>query len=457
MLANLEVQSVPAGFETLNLIKPICRAVREEKYDSPTPIQEQAIPHLVQGRDLLGCAQTGTGKTAAFALPVLQWLEKNREIPGPKGARTLILAPTRELAAQIHESFRIYGRYLNIKQAVVYGGVRQGLQVRALSRGVDVLVATPGRLLDLLNQRQLRLDKVGVLVLDEADRMLDMGFLPDIKKVCAAIPSKRQTILFSATLPEEIVKLSKSFLNDPVKVSVNPPSSTVDKIEQKVLFVDREDKSALLESLLTEGGSLERVLVFTRTKHGANRIAKRLTKMKISTEAIHGNKSQPARLQALEKFRAGVARVLVATDIASRGLDVDGITHVINYELPKESESYVHRIGRTARAGALGIAVSLCDAGEKSYLKKIEREINRPLTVDIDHPFHSESIAAKRSGGKPDSGNYFKGRGRGRGKGGANGSAARSGGKTKSSSFSRRGPAGRLANGRKSTGNRGRG
>jgi ATP-dependent RNA helicase RhlE len=457
MSVNSAVQSAPTGFETLNLISPICRAVREEKYDSPTPIQEQAIPHLVQGRDLLGCAQTGTGKTAAFALPVLQWLEKNREIPGPKGARTLILAPTRGLAIQLHESFRIYGRYLNIKQAVVYGGVRQSLQVRALSRGVDVLVATPGRLLDLLNQRLLRLDKVGVLVLDEADRMLDMGFLPDIKKVCSAIPLKRQTVLFSATLPDEIVKLSRSFLNDPVKVSVNPPSSTVEKIEQKVLFVDREDKSALLESLLAEGTNLERVLIFTRTKHGANRIAKRLTKIKISTEAIHGNKSQPARLQALQKFRSGIVRVLVATDIASRGLDVDGITHVINYELPKESESYVHRIGRTARGGAEGVAVSLCDAGEKSYLKKIEREINQPLTIDIDHPFHSESVATKRSSGRPDSGNYFKGRGRGRGRGGANGPAARSGGKSKGSFFSRKGSAGRPANSRKSAGNRGRG
>ncbi len=438
----------------MDLISPICQAVSEEKYHSPTPIQKKAIPHLMKGRDLLGCAQTGTGKTAAFALPVLQWLEKNREHPGPKEARTLILAPTRELAVQIHESFSVYGRYLNIKQAVVYGGVRQNLQVHALSRGVDVLVATPGRLLDLLNQRQLRLDKVGVLVLDEADRMLDMGFLPDIKRVCSVIPSARQTILFSATLPDEIAELSRNFLKDPVKVSVNPPSSTVDKIEQKVLFVDRGDKSALLESLLVEDNNLERVLVFTRTKHGANRIAKRLAKMKISTEAIHGNKSQPARLQALHKFRSGMVRVLVATDIASRGLDVDGITHVINYELPKESESYVHRIGRTARAGAGGIAVSLCDAGEKSYLRRIEREINQPLTIDSDHPFHSESIAGKRGGGKPGSGNYFKGRARGTV--GTKRSEPRSGGKSKGSFLSRKSSARKPANGRKNTRARGR-
>lgn len=454
MLANSLVQSVPTGFEALNLISPICRALDEEKYTSPTPIQEQAIPHLVAGRDLLGCAQTGTGKTAAFALPILQWLEQNREMAVPKGVRALILAPTRELAAQISDSFRVYGRYLKIKQAVVYGGVRPNLQIRALSRGVDILVATPGRLLDLLNQRHLRLDKVGVLVLDEADRMLDMGFLPDIKKVCSAIPSTRQTMLFSATLPEEIVKLSMHFLNDPVKVSVNPPSSTVDNIEQKVLFVDRENKSALLESVLEEDENSQRVLVFTRTKHGANRLAKRLTKLKISTETIHGNKSQPARLLALQRFRAGTVRVLVATDIASRGLDVEGITHVINYELPKEAESYVHRIGRTARAGTKGIAISLCDAGEKSYLRKIEREINQPLKVDIDHPFHSQAVAGKSGGGKKsDSGNYAKGRGRG----GRNGSTARSAGKNNNSFFSRKRTAGKPANGQKSVRRRSRG
>ena len=452
MLVNASVQSAQISFETLNLINPICRAVHEEKYTLPTPIQKKAIPHLVQGRDLLGCAQTGTGKTAAFALPILQWLEQNSEVAGPKGVRTLILVPTRELAAQISESFRIYGRYLKIKQAVVYGGVRPTLQIRALSRGVDILVATPGRLLDLFNQRQLRLDKVGVLVLDEADRMLDMGFLPDIKKICSAIPSNRQTMLFSATLPSEIVRLSKNFLNDPVKVSVNPPSSTVDKIEQKVLFVDRENKFALLESILEEDKNFQRVLVFARTKHGANRIAKKLSKLKISTEAIHGNKSQPARIQALEKFRLGKVRVLVATDIASRGLDVDGITHVINYELPKEADSYVHRIGRTARAGMEGIAISLCDAGEKSYLRMIEREIDQPLNVDQDHPFHSQSIASKSNRKKPNVGNFSKSRGRG----GRNGLTARTVGKNKNTYFSRKRSAGKPANGKKNIRKHGR-
>ena len=451
MLANASVQAVQSGFETLNLISPICKVLREEKYVLPTPIQEQAIPYLVEGRDLLGCAQTGTGKTAAFALPLLQWLEKNREIVRPKSVRTLILAPTRELAAQISESIRVYGRYLKIKQAVIYGGVRPTLQIRALSRGVDVLVATPGRLLDLLNQRQLRLDNVGVLVLDEADRMLDMGFLPDIKKICKVIPTKRQTMLFSATLPAEIVKLSKEFLNDPIQVTVTPPSSTVKKIEQKVLFVDRENKPALLESVLEEDQSIYRVLIFTRTKHGADRVAKRLIKLKIPTEAIHGNKSQPARLKALDKFRSGRVRVLVATDIASRGLDVDGITHVINYDLPKETENYVHRIGRTARAGMEGIALSFCDAGEKSYLRRIETEIGRPLNVDQAHPFHDESIANKKNGGrKPDSEKFARGRAR-RGKSRSNGYSA---GKNKSFSSSQNRSSGKPINRKKNTRNK---
>ena len=450
MLANSSIQSVQTDFKTLNLINPICQALHEEKYTLPTPIQEQAIPYLVKGRDLLGCAQTGTGKTAAFALPILQWLEQNRENVSPKGVRALILAPTRELAVQIGESFRVYGRYLKIKQAVIYGGVRPAIQIRALSRGVDILVATPGRLLDLLNQRQLRLDKVGVLVLDEADRMLDMGFLPDVKKICSAIPANRQTMLFSATLPSEIVKLSRNFLDDPVKVAVNPPSSTVDKIEQKVLFVDRENKSALLESILEEDESVQRALIFARTKHGANRIAKRLSKIKISTETIHGNKSQPARLQALEKFRSGRARVLVATDIASRGLDVDGITHVINYELPKEAESYVHRIGRTARAGSDGIALSLCDAGEKPYLRKIELETGCSLNVDQNHPFHSQSIANKKSGDRTSGSKNFS---NGREKKVRNSSTARSKGKNKSFSFSRNRPSGKPTNRKKNTKN----
>lgn len=423
MLTQSVPTSIPGGFDTLNLISPICRAVNEEKYTSPTPIQTEAIPHLLQGRDLLGCAQTGTGKTAAFALPILQRLAEYKDRPKHKEVRSLILTPTRELAHQIEESFRVYGRYLKFNQAVVFGGVSPKAQIRSLARGVDVLVATPGRLLDLYNQGCMNLDKVSVFVLDEADQMLDMGFLPDVKKIFATIPDTRQTVLFSATLPSEIVRLTQHFLNDPIKISVAPPSSTVNKVEQRIMFVDRDNKSALLESIL-EDESVYRVLVFTRTKHGANRIAKTLSKKRIRTEAIHGNKSQAARMQALNKFRAGHVRVLVATDVASRGLDVDGITHVINYELPKEAESYVHRIGRTARAGASGIALSFCDSEERGYLRTIERTINQTVTVDKDHAFHSESIATKtshRSGGN----GGRRGAGAGAGRRNSNGSSAK--------------------------------
>ena len=385
----------PNGFNTLNLIAPLCRAVNDEEYASPTPIQMQAVPHLLEGRDLLGCAQTGTGKTAAFALPILQRLKENYQSAGKKGVRSLILTPTRELAVQISESFEIYGRYLNLSQAVVYGGVRQEKQVKALRPGVDILVATPGRLLDLYNQKYLRLDKIEVFVLDEADRMLDMGFLPDVKKIHSSITKNSQTMLFSATMPIEIQRLTKTFLKDPVKVEVTPPSSTVDKIDQRVLFVDRENKGALLKSVL-EDTTIERALIFARTKHGANKIVKNLSKIKIRADAIHGNKSQAARLEALNKFKSGKIRVLVATDIASRGIDVDGITHVINYELPNEPESYVHRIGRTARAGSKGIALSLCDNGELGYLKKIERTIKISVEMVEDHIYHSKTIASKR-------------------------------------------------------------
>ncbi|CAI2717571.1 ATP-dependent RNA helicase RhlE [Nitrospina watsonii] len=394
------------GFAALNLIDPILRAIEEEKYTTPTPIQTEAIPHLLDGRDLLGCAQTGTGKTAAFALPVLQRLAESKTVAGPKGVRALVLAPTRELAVQIDESFRVYGRHLKMTQALVYGGVKAFHQIRALKQGVDVLVATPGRLLDLLQQRCLRLDKVEIFVLDEADRMLDMGFLPDVRRIHSALPENRQTMLFSATLPEEIRRLIRTFLVDPVQVTVSPPSSTVKNIDQKILFVDKENKKALLESVLAND-EVKRVLIFTRTKHGANQVAKSLNRTRIRAEAIHGNKSQPARLQALEKFRSGKTRVLVATDIVSRGLDVDGITHVINYELPKEAESYVHRIGRTARAGALGVAISFCDAGERSYLRRIEREINHVVNVDTAHPYHSSNVAA--SGGRRNGENGGKG------------------------------------------------
>ncbi len=395
MQTNTAVPLTPNGFDALNLISPLCRAVNDEEYTSPTPIQMQAVPHLLEGRDLLGCAQTGTGKTAAFALPILQRLKENYQPAGKKGVRSLILTPTRELAVQISESFEVYGRYLNLKQTVIYGGVRQEKQVKALRHGVDILVATPGRLLDLYNQKCLRLDKVEVFVLDEADRMLDMGFLPDVKKIHSFITKNSQTMLFSATMPQEIQRLTKSFLKDPVKVEVTPPSTTVDKIDQRVLFVDRENKGALLKSML-EDTAIERALIFARTKHGANKIVKNLSKSRIKADAIHGNKSQAARLDALNKFKTGKVRVLVATDIASRGIDVDGITHVINYELPNEPESYVHRIGRTARAGAAGMALSLCDLGELGYLKKIERATNKSVEMEGDHIYHSESIASKR-------------------------------------------------------------
>ena len=405
------MESPTTGFDALNLSEPICRAVRGEKYDTPTPIQQKAIPHLIEGRDLLGCAQTGTGKTAAFALPILHRLSEKLTAPGSKGPRALILTPTRELASQISDSFRVYGKHLNLKQAVVYGGVSPKPQISALRRGVDILIATPGRMIDLYQQRCLRLDQIEIFVLDEADRMLDMGFLPDIKKIYAMTPDNRQSMLFSATLPDDILRLTSQFLNDPVKVSVNPPASTVDRIDQRVLFVDRENKGALLESVLQEE-SIHRALVFSRTKHGANRIVKNLGKAQIKADSIHGNKSQAARMDALRKFRAGKVRVLVATDIASRGLDVEGITHVINYELPNEAESYVHRVGRTARAGATGVALSFCDAGEKGYLHNIERTINRVVTVIDDHPYHSESIASKpkrgsSSGRKSSSGRNY--------------------------------------------------
>ena len=399
----LQTPLTPNGFDALNLINPLCRAVHDEEYTNPTPIQKQAVPHLLEGRDLLGCAQTGTGKTAAFALPILQRLQENYQPAGPKGVRSLILTPTRELAVQISESFDVYGRYLKLKQTVVYGGVRQEKQVKALRRGVDILVATPGRLLDLYNQKCLRLDKVEVFVLDEADRMLDMGFLPDVKKIHSSISKNSQAMLFSATMPSEIQRLTRSFLKDPVKIEVAPPSTTVDKIDQRVLFVDRENKGALLKSML-EDSAIERALIFARTKHGANKIVKSLGKSRIKADAIHGNKSQAARLDALNKFKTGKVRVLVATDIASRGIDVDGITHVINYELPNEPESYVHRIGRTARAGATGKALSLCDLGELGYLKKIERSTNKSVAMETDHIYHSESIASKRGrsyGSKP--------------------------------------------------------
>ncbi|WP_119458444.1 DEAD/DEAH box helicase [Rhodospirillaceae bacterium SYSU D60014] len=379
-------------FSDLPLIEPIQRAVRAENYETPTPIQAQAIPHLLAGRDLLGCAQTGTGKTAAFALPILNRLATDRRRAGPQAARVLVLTPTRELATQIGDSFRTYGRHLGQSLAVIFGGVGQQPQVQALTRGVDILVATPGRLLDLIGQGHLRLDRLEVFVLDEADRMLDMGFIHDVRKILRLLPKQRQTLLFSATMPTDIARLADNILTDPVRVEVTPVSSTAERINQSVLFVNTANKRALLSEVL-KNSEIRRALVFTRTKHGANRVAKQLGDIQVPADAIHGNKSQTARQRALEDFRSGRIRVLVATDIAARGIDIDGITHVINYDLPNVPESYVHRIGRTARAGTDGIAISFCDAEERAYLRDIEKLIRQQVPVIENHPFVAQGVA----------------------------------------------------------------
>ncbi|USO00354.1 MAG: DEAD/DEAH box helicase [Phycisphaeraceae bacterium] len=363
-------------FAQLELAKPILDAVAREGYDTPTPIQARCIPPALAGRDVLGCAQTGTGKTAAFALPILQRLHTtNRKVNGKGGRvppRALILSPTRELADQIAESFAVYGSNTRIRGTVVYGGVSQHRQVRALERGVDVLVATPGRLLDLMDQGYIDLRAIEVFVLDEADRMLDMGFINPIRRIAGSMPAKRQTMLFSATMPRAIEQLADSLLINPEKVSVDPVASAAPLIEQSVIMVDGAHKPALLRGLLDDPG-VRRAVVFTRTKHGAEKLAKTLGKSGVAAESIHGNKSQSQRTRALDSFRAGRSRVLVATDVAARGLDVDGITHVINFNLPNEPEAYVHRIGRTGRAGAAGVALSFCDRDERAYLRAIEK------------------------------------------------------------------------------------
>ena len=377
-------------FNNLDLIEPLLRAVAHEGYDRPTPIQEQSIPLLLAGRDVLGCAQTGTGKTAAFALPMLQHLVQN---PGPRGKRTiraLVLSPTRELAAQIDESFGAYGRYLDVPHTVIFGGVNQSGQVKILRRGVEVLVATPGRLLDLIGQGLIDLGHVELFVLDEADRMLDMGFIHDIKRVLRLLPSQRQNLLFSATMPHSISDLGASFLHNPAWVEVTPNVKTVDQIEQRVMFVARADKRRLLAELL-RSPEVERVLVFSRTKHGANRLVKQLDQAGIRGAAIHGNKSQSARNKALEGFRCGDNPILVATDLAARGIDMEGISHVFNFDLPNEPETYVHRIGRTGRAGMSGVAISFCDETEGEYLRDIERLIGQSIPVVRDHAYEYPS------------------------------------------------------------------
>ena len=382
-----------SNFSGLGLAEPIQRALNSRNHVIPTPIQARAIPELLAGRDMLGIAQTGTGKTAAFALPILHQLSRKRGNNGPRSPRALILAPTRELAIQIGGEFRAYGKHLHLRQTVIFGGVSQKPQVDDLSRGVDIVIATPGRLLDLMGQRRLGLEAVEFLVLDEADRMLDMGFVRDVRKIVSALPKTRQSLLFSATMPVEIARLSGQILADPVRVEVTPPATPVERVEQSVYHVDAAGKGALLASILGDP-ALSRVLVFARTKHRANRVAKQLGKCGLAAEAIHGNKSQGARQRALERFRVGDARVLVATDIAARGIDVAGITHVINFELPNEPESYVHRIGRTARAGAGGVAFSFCDPAERGYLRDIERLIRRRLTVIGEEPAPAAPNAA---------------------------------------------------------------
>ncbi len=385
----------PVTFLDLNLIEPLQKAIADTGYTKPTPIQSQAIPILLQGRDLLGVAQTGTGKTAAFALPILQRLTENSKRLEPRCPRVLILTPTRELAIQIEESFQTYGKHLRLRHTVIFGGVGQGPQVSNLARGVDVLVATPGRLLDLIEQRYLSLKNLEIFVLDEADRMLDMGFIHDIKKVVKLLPARRQTLFFSATMPSDITALANSMLTEPVRVEVTPVSSTAERISQWVMFVDRDNKKDALRYLLGKK-EFSRVIVFTRTKHGANKVAELLTKNRIPSEAIHGNKSQNARQRALENFKKGTIRVLIATDIAARGIDIDEISHVINFEVPNVPENYVHRIGRTARAGAEGIAISICDADERSFIRDIEKLIGKPIPVVKDHPYHSDQVANAR-------------------------------------------------------------
>lgn len=382
-------------FSDLELLPAILKAVVAEGYTKPTPIQAQSIPIILKGKDLLGIAQTGTGKTAAFSLPLLQNLVKSQWKLTVKAPRALILAPTRELAIQIHQSLENYGKGLGLKFAVIFGGVGQGNQVKDLAAGVDVLVATPGRLLDLLNQRHLQLNKVEIFVLDEADRMLDMGFIHDVRKVVPLLPKHKQSLFFSATMPKEVQALADTILNEPERVSVTPQATTVEKIAQKVLYVKREQKMDLLLHLLKDN-LLYKVLVFVDMKHVANKVSDNLIKNRIPSAAIHGNKSQSARQKAIEDFKKDKLRVLVATDIAARGIDIDGITHVINYDLPNVVESYVHRIGRTARAGTEGHAVSFCTSLEKSYLFAIERVTRAQIEVDVNHPFHSEEALGAR-------------------------------------------------------------
>jgi ATP-dependent RNA helicase RhlE len=393
-------------FHSLNIIEPILKSLQEEGYTTPTPVQEQAIPIVLQGTDLLGCAQTGTGKTAAFAIPILQLLGANHANEKRRKIRSLIVTPTRELAIQIDESFKAYGRYTGLTSTVVFGGVAQGPQTTVLQRGVDILVATPGRLLDLMNQGFITLKDIEIFVLDEADRMLDMGFIHDVKKLIAALPVKRQSLFFSATMAPEIIKLASAILHNPSKVMVTPSATTVDTVQQCVFFVDKGNKNALLLDILHDA-SIRTALVFTRTKHGADKVVKMLLRNNIKAEAIHGNKGQSARQKALANFKEKSTRVLVATDIAARGIDVDDMEYVINFEIPNIPETYVHRIGRTGRAGANGTAFSLCDAEEKVFLRDIEKLIGIKIPVNDNHDYplmdHNPVKAPRQEFRRPES------------------------------------------------------
>ncbi len=398
MRRKIKTLSNVTSFSELGVAEPLCRALAAKNYTQPTPIQTRAIPLLLQGRDVLGCAQTGTGKTAAFAVPVLQMLRG----PHHRTPRALVLAPTRELAIQIADGFKAYGANTRLRPAVIFGGVPQRRQVDALRRGADIIVATPGRLLDLMNQGHVKLHDIQHLVLDEADRMLDMGFIRDVRKIVSALPHRRQSLLFSATMPAEVAKLAADILHKPTRIDIAPQTIAVEAIRQSVHFVETRAKSGLLRDLIADMEA-SRVIVFTRTKHRANKVADHLDRAGITAEAIHGNKSQGARQRALERFRTGTVGVLVATDIAARGIDVAGVTHVINYELPNEPESYVHRIGRTARAGAEGAALSFCDASEYAYLRDIEALIRMPIAVDGgERPSNSGRAKPARKGqGRP--------------------------------------------------------
>jgi ATP-dependent RNA helicase RhlE len=394
------------SFEKLNLIQPLKTALFNEGYTIPTPIQVQAIPVILDRKDLIGCAQTGTGKTAAFAVPILQILSSEREsYKSKRTIKSLILTPTRELALQISESFKAYGKHTGLKNAVVFGGVSQRAQTMKLREGVDILIATPGRLLDLMNQRHISLNSIKIFVLDEADRMLDMGFINDVKKIIEKLPTKRQTLMFSATMPSEIIKLTKTILTDPVKIEVSPEQKTVEAVNQSVYFVTKGDKKKLLIHIL-KNENIESALVFTRTKRGADLVTRVLNDAKIQADSIHGNKSQQARQRALNNFKINRTRVLVATDIAARGIDIEKLSHVVNYDIPEFAEAYIHRIGRTARAGLGGTALSFCDPAELSYLSSINRLIKQPISVVADHPYkmldikEGENPAAQNKFGK---------------------------------------------------------